>query len=170
MTRAVTTALLEAGQIAQVFPLVRARLPGIDLPRWRRHASTRVRKVEAEGRPARPSPIRQGIVVAWSERGYACGLAEFRIHNDLGHGRTLAVDQVMAIDLLDPAVVVHALVRDLRVIAAENGCAALHLRAAANDENAARALGAEGFVPDDALFCLPLTPAAAPPPWTRALS
>ena len=97
-----------------VFPLLREAVPGLTLAGWLRFA----RRV---GSPKQA--LRAGIVVVRrAPRPMPCGLFIWRRDDDLEHGAVLVAEHLVAIDLLDPAPVMAALVRELEALAKRLGC------------------------------------------------
>ena len=97
-----TIELLPPDQIRSAYPLIREALPGLDLVGWLRFA----RQTAAARRAGR-----SGIVAARRVgRPYPCGLFCYRIDQDVEQGRVLIAEHFVAVDLLEPAVVLAALV------------------------------------------------------------
>ena len=108
---------LAPGEAATVFPLMREAVPGLELKTWLKFARriNTPRRVAQCGimvvqRPARPMP---------------CGLFVYRREEDLTNGPTLVAEHLVALDLLDPAPVMRALIDELERLAHELGCAAI---------------------------------------------
>lgn len=100
-----TIELLPPDQIRSAYPLIREALPGLDLVGWLRFA----RQTAAARRAGR-----SGIVAARRVgRPYPCGLFCYRIDQDVEQGRVLIAEHFVAVDLLEPAVVLAALVAEL---------------------------------------------------------
>lgn len=136
-----------------VFPLIREAIPTLDLSAWLRFA----RQVTT-GRPAAPA----GIVVAKrTGRSFPCGLFCYRVEQDLERGRTLTADHFVAVDLLEPAAVLDALVHELDALAARLRCTAV--RGIVHGRQAALAgeLSAAGHALEASLFGRSLAPQGA---------
>jgi len=103
--------------IRSAFPLIREALPNLDLPGWLRF----VRQTNAARRTGRA-----GVMVARrAGRPYPCGLFCYRVDQDVARGRVLIAEHFVAIDLLEPAVVLAALVGELDLLGARLGCNAV---------------------------------------------
>ncbi len=108
---------LTPDQAATVFPLVREAIPGLELRAWLRFA----RRVSAPRRAER-----EGIIVVVRQpRHLPCGLFVYRRETDLSRGPVLVAEHFVAVDLLDPAPVMHALVEELDALARRLGCRAI---------------------------------------------
>jgi hypothetical protein len=108
---------LSRDQVRAVYPLVREAFPPLNLSTWLRFA----RQMIGPHRGARC-----GIIAARREgRAYPCGLFCYRVEDDLKLGKVLIADHFVAVDLLDPAAVLAALVEELDVLAERLGCQAV---------------------------------------------
>jgi hypothetical protein len=103
--------------IAQAYPLIQAALPEVSLDAWVDFARALMHPRD------RPDSGLLGVV---SEQGYLTGLSSYRVARDLLHGRTLAADHFVAIDLFDRRAVVHALADAIEALAREQQCRAVH--------------------------------------------
>ena len=111
------TETLSPDQIRSAYPLIREALPGLDLAGWMRF----VRQTTAARRTGRA-----GIIVARRiGRPYPCGLFCYRVDHDLEQGRVLVAEHFVAVDLLEPAAVLAALVGALDALGARLGCNAV---------------------------------------------
>lgn len=112
-----TIELLGPDQFRSAYPLIREALPGLDLSGWLRFG----RQTAAARRAGRA-----GIVAARrASRPYPCGLFCYRVDQDLAQGRVLIAEHFVAIDLLEPAVVLAALVAELDRLGPSLGCNAV---------------------------------------------
>ncbi len=103
--------------IRSAFPLIREALPNLDLPGWLRF----VRQTKAVR-----NAEKAGVMIARrSGRPYPCGLFCYHVDRDLARGRVLIAEHFVAIDLLEPAVVLAALVGELDSLGARLGCNAV---------------------------------------------
>src|SRR5262249_43163901 len=94
--------MLSRDQLRSVYPLVREAGPTIGPAPWLRFAR------QLTG-PRRPGQC--GIVAARREgREFPSGLFCYRVEDDLKLGKVLIADHFVAVDLLDPAAVLAALV------------------------------------------------------------
>lgn len=139
-----TVGPLDARDARAVFPLIREASPTVALPRWLSY----VRQVTS-GRLAGQA----GIVVARRVgRPYPCGLFCYRVENDLERGRVLTADHFVAVDLLDPAAVLDALVRELEALGARLGCSAVRGVVHGQQTDLAGGLSAAGHALEASLF------------------
>lgn len=135
---------LDARDARAVFPLIREASPAVALPRWLSY----VRQVTS-GRLAGQA----GIVVARRVgRPYPCGLFCYRVENDLERGRVLTADHFVAVDLLDPAAVLDALVAELEALGARLGCSAVRGVVHGTQTDLAGGLSAAGHALEASLF------------------
>jgi hypothetical protein len=130
--RELTTHPLTIDQIDQVFPLVQASLPRLQLEDWRAFGRDKIR-ASATGS--------EGIQSVVAEQNYIAGLCIYRIEAILSHGPALIADHFMALDLFDRPAVAHALAGFLEELGRRRGCTALHTNIA---EGAERSQGASG--------------------------
>jgi hypothetical protein len=131
-----TVETLRPDQIRSVYPLIRATMPAIDLQAWVRFA----RQLTPQRRSGQ-----SGIVAARrAGRDYPCGLFCYRVDNDLEHGRVLIAEHFVAVDLLDPAGVLDALVAELEALGKRLGCTAIRSVVHGGEEDVAGGLSAAG--------------------------
>ncbi|ODU60136.1 MAG: hypothetical protein ABS99_03100 [Acetobacteraceae bacterium SCN 69-10] len=97
--------------------MIREALPGLDLKTWLRFA-------HRIAQPRRPG--QSGIIVVHRRpRPLPCGVFTWRCEHDLVHGEILIAEHFVAVDLLDPAPVMAALVAELDLLARRLGCTAI---------------------------------------------
>src|SRR5262249_35742180 len=109
--------MLSRDQLRSVYPLVREAVPAIGLTTWLRFAR------QLTG-PRRAGQC--GIVAARREgREFPSGLFCYRVEDDLKLGKVLIADHFVAVDLLDPAAVLAALVEELDRLAKRLACQAV---------------------------------------------
>jgi hypothetical protein len=138
-----TVAPLTPDMFRTAYPLVRDAVPELDLTDWLRFARY----------AASPARRNQGILVAWRRRQpFPCGLCCWKNGRDLDHGQVLTAEHVIAVDILDPASLVDALLRELEVIAARLGCRALRSVVRPNSPVLSTRLLAGGHEPAARLF------------------
>lgn len=118
MGRPLSVRTLTAKQIAQAFPLVRAIVPDLTLENWLDYAKA---IAKADGME------RGGVVAAQDERGYIFGLFCYKIQYDICHGRTLAIENMVALDMVDRSGAMEALMGALDRIARQKGCQYVHI-------------------------------------------
>lgn len=119
MERRFTVKPLPASRIDTVFPLVQAAMPGLTLAHWRQFAANAATPTGSATSP--------GILVVENERGYIQGFCTFRVQHDLRHGTIIAVDDLVALDLVNGEAVAAALVQALEERARRLGCGAVQL-------------------------------------------
>ncbi len=140
------TELLSREQIRAVYPLVREAVPTLDLTEWLRFA----RQLTGSRRAGQC-----GIVAARREgRAFPCGLFCYRVENDLKLGKVLIADHFVAIDLLDPAAVLAALVEELDNLAKRLGCQAVRSLVHGGAPDLKDGLHAAGHRPEGALLLM----------------
>ncbi len=92
-------------------------MPNLDLEGWLRFT-----KQTAAARKAG----RAGIIAARrTGRAHPCGLFCYRVDHDLEQGRVLVAEHFVAVDLLEPEVVLAALVAELDALGRRLGCNAV---------------------------------------------
>jgi hypothetical protein len=138
--------VLSRDQIRSVYPLVREAVPTLDLSTWLRFAR------QLTG----PRRLGQcGIVVARREgRLFPCGLFCYRVENDLKLGKVLVADHFVAVDLLEPAAVLAALVEELDNLGKRLGCRAVRSLVHGGAPDLEGGLYAAGHRPDGASLLL----------------
>ena len=119
-----------------MFPLVREAIARVTLRDWLRFA-----KRAANPRRAQHEGI---IVVVRQPRALPCGLFVYRRENDLTRGAVLVAEHFVAVDVLDPAPVMAALVAELDTLARRLGCTAIRAMVLSSHSLVARGLRAAG--------------------------
>jgi hypothetical protein len=138
--------VLSRDQIRAVYPLVREAVPTLDLSTWLRFAR------QLTG-PRRAGQC--GIVAARREgRAFPCGLFCYRVEDDLKLGKVLIADHFVAVDLLDPAAVLTALVEELDSLGKRLGCVAVRSLVHGGVPDVEDGLYAAGHRPDGASLLL----------------
>lgn len=108
---------LKAEQIRLLYPILREQESGVGLDEWIRFAQRVLANAKRHN---------EGIIVAsWAPRRFPCGMVCYRRDNDLQFGHVLTAEHFIAMDLLDPARVLTAMMRTLDTIAAELNCGAV---------------------------------------------
>jgi hypothetical protein len=133
---------LASGEAATVFPLMREAVPGLELKTWLRFA----RRVNGSRRAAQCGII----VVQRRARPMPCGLFVYHREDDLTHGPTLVAEHIVALDLLDPAPVMRALIEELDRLAKELGCSAIRAMVLGQESLVATGLREAGHRPEGA--------------------
>lgn len=138
--------VLSRDQIRSLYPIVREAVPSIDLSTWLRFAR------QLTG-PRRSGQC--GIVAARREgRLFPCGLFCYRVEEDLKLGKVLVADHFVAVDLLNPASVLSALVEELDRLAERLGCHAVRSLVHGGVPHLKGGLYAAGHEPEDASLLL----------------
>jgi hypothetical protein len=133
---------LAPGEVGTVFPLMREAVPGLALKTWRQFA----RRFNAPRRAAHCGII----VVRRQPRPMPCGLFVYRREDDLAHGPTLVAEHIVALDLLDPAPVMRALIEELDRLAKGMGCSAIRAMVLGQESLVATGLREAGHHPEGA--------------------
>lgn len=151
MPQALSVKPLDRREVEQAFPLVEALHPEITLATWRQFAARHIPAAdEAEpgpdgGRPdgmrpqagearsdaahkAAPEAATSGILAVKFGTRIIHGLAAFQVRDTLGHGRTLVVEEFVALALLDTESVAERLLDSLERLAVAHGCDAIHIQ------------------------------------------
>jgi hypothetical protein len=138
--------LLSRERIRAVYPLVREAVPTLDL-------STLLRFARQQTDPRRLGQC--GIVAARREgRSFPCGLFCYRVEDDLKLGKVLNAHHFVAVDLLDPAAVLAALVEELDGLGKRLGCQAVRSLVHGGTRELEGGLYAAGHRPDEASLLL----------------
>ncbi|AWJ88579.1 hypothetical protein Sp245p_01680 [Azospirillum baldaniorum] len=106
-------------QIDQAYPLVRAIFPDLPVEQWRAFAAALIGPVDT---PATPT----GIMTVQNARGYLHGLFSYAIAEHLRHGRILAVENFVVLDLFDMTGPAETLLHSMDRLARSHGCTAIH--------------------------------------------
>jgi len=141
-------------QVRVLYPLVREAVPGLELKTWLQFA----RRI---GNPRRRD--QEGIIVVLREhRLMPCGLFFYRRHADLEHGEMLVAEHFVAVDVLDPAPVMNALVTELDRLANRLGCNAIRTVVLGATSAAATRLTEAGHRPAGAMLFKPVEIGGSP--------
>lgn len=111
---------LAPDRIFLAYPLVRSALPEVDLEDWTAFAE----HVLAGGARGAES----GILTVENESGVIIGLVAYQCRHDLELGRVLAVDRLIAFELIDRRGVAELIVEALEAEAERLGCRAIQTR------------------------------------------
>lgn len=121
--------LLDHRQIDQAFPVIQSILPELSIERWRAFTAEQM-AVAAEATAGvvaqDPGCPPSGIMTVQTRRGYIYGLFSFAVHQHLRHGRVLAVENFVVLDLIDRSPAAAALMQAMDRLAHANRCAAIH--------------------------------------------
>jgi hypothetical protein len=138
--------VLSREQIRSVYPLVREAVPALELSAWLRFA----RRLSGKGRGGQ-----SGVIVARREgRTFPSGLFCYRVELDLALGKVLIADHFVAVDLLEPAAVLAALVEELDRLAKRLGCQAVRSLVHGGAPDLEGGLYAAGHRPEGSSFLL----------------
>jgi hypothetical protein len=143
-----TVELLRSDQARSVFPLIREAAPNLTLSEWLRFA-----RQLTSGRRANLAGI---MAARRSGRDYPCGLFCYRVHQDLERGKVLEAEHFVAVDLLDPAAVLTALVSELEGLGRRLGCSAVRSIVHGQKSEVSDGLAAAGHAPNAHLLLKPL--------------
>ncbi len=106
---------LRASEVRQAYPLIQLIVPCLTLEEWIRH----VEALSTGGHG--------GIVSAHGEDGYIYGLLCYRIARELGRGRALVVEHLVALDMFDRSTAIQTLIGAVERIARDHHCAQVQL-------------------------------------------
>jgi hypothetical protein len=135
---------LSPDQIHTVYPLIREAVPTLDLAGWIRFARQLIR-------PRRD--VQGGIITIRRDgRDFPCGLFCYRVEEDLKLGRVLTADHFVAVDLLDPAAVLAALVAEIDALGKRLNCCAVRGVVHGGSAELAGGLAAAGHQPEASLL------------------
>lgn len=124
--RSLNIETLSEDRIDQAYPLVHLVRPRLDPTAWRDYAVRVLASADS------------GICVLSDPRKLILGLFVWHVTDDPNHGRTLACDDFVALDIVDNARVAAALADGLEVTARQQGCAAVHTSISAAAGSAAQ--------------------------------
>jgi hypothetical protein len=119
MTDRLVAQLLDSSRADQAFPLAQAAT-GISLERWRAFVAAQSAKSDGPDGAA-------GILLVQDERGYIVGLCSFHRVEDMQRGPSLAVDNLIAVDLLDGSRIAEFLLINLETLARSRGFRAVQI-------------------------------------------
>lgn len=113
---------LTPDRVDATFPVAQAAVPGLTIERWRQFAADAALASPGESATA------PGILVVESERGHVQGFCTYRLQHDIRHGSVLAVNDLVALDLIDDGAIGAAMVDALETRARQFGCGAVRLQ------------------------------------------
>ena len=147
----IVVAPLAPDQIRPAWPLVRVGNPGLSLAQWLRFARRTIRPA-GSGKP-RP----HGVMVARRRgRPLLCGLVCYQRVRDIACGEVLNAGHYIALDIIDPAPVLDALVGAVEALAVELGCSAVRSMVCDNQVALSATLRTGGHAPLAALMTKPV--------------
>ena len=143
-------------QASAVFPLVREAIPGLNLRAWLRFA----RRAADPKRAGRDGII----VVVRAPRTMPGGLFVYRKEAELGHGSVLVAEHFVAVDLLDSAPVMQALIAELDLLAKRLCCGAIRTMVLNPTSSTAALLANAGHRPAGSSLWKDILPSQDKPP------
>jgi hypothetical protein len=117
ITRQLISKSLVEEAIDRAYPTARAATPGLGVADWRRFAQGLIASEPSDG----------GVLTVENRLGTIQGLCSYRFEPALGEGLVCSADNLVALDLIDNAPVLAALLRVLADIARRRGATALRL-------------------------------------------
>lgn len=132
-------------QIGACYPLIREALPNLDQAAWSRLARRLTEPTKSRNRGI--------LVVRRDGRLHACGLFYYRRELDLRLGRLLVADHFVALDLLDPAPVLAALIGAMEKLAVTMNCGAIRSLVHEGSREIADALLSAGHCVEATTLC-----------------
>lgn len=123
---------LALNKINQAYALVRTTRPDLTADGWRAMAMEYLAESPAEASAAR------GVVAVHNDQDYIVGLFCYAACDDMRHGPTLRIENLMALDLFDQAGVMAALLDEIEALAGR-----LQRRAVVAERPACSAPGSE---------------------------
>ncbi len=117
MARQFITKSLASESVDKAFAVARSADFTLTLDQWRSYARGLIERGTAIC----------GVLSLENRAGTIQGLCSYRVESSLGHGAICSVDYLVALDLVDNAVVTAALLKALEELARRNGAAALRL-------------------------------------------
>ena len=138
-------------QIRPAWALVRTGNPELTLAQWLRFARRAVRRLPTG------KPRTHGVMVARRQgRSLLCGLVCYQRVRDMECGQVLNAGHYIAVDIIDPAPVLGALVSAMEALAAELGCSAVRSMISDNQAALSAMLRTGGHAPLAALMTKPV--------------
>jgi len=133
MVRKLDAVPLTRQTASQVFPLAQSLVPHLDLEGWLAFAH---RAIAAAGSG--------GIIGLRDDLGYFHGFFGYFVRHDGLGGPVLAIEHAAAMDLLDRAGSAAVLAQEIESVAAQLGCADVHVHLRPAQRRLRRLLEAEG--------------------------
>ena len=127
---AITVSTFTPADADAAFGLARLAFPDLTASQWRKL----VRRWTMSERPT------AGAIVARDSAGRVVGFAPYGVRDDLCRGRTLWVDRVVAVSLIDSAPAVRVMAKALSDKARTLGCVRLKVETAPSDRALRQAL------------------------------
>ena len=147
---------LSPGQVRPAWPLVRAGNPSLTLDQWLRFGRRNARP--EPGAKLRPS----GVMVARREpQKHLCGLVCYQKDWDMNAGPVLTAGHFVALDIIDPAPVLDALIGAMEQRAVALGCKAVRSMVYDGQSELSASLITGGHAPEAAMMLKQVTIPAA---------
>lgn len=127
---AITVSTFSPADADAAFGLARLAFPDLTTARWRRL----VRRWTVSERPT------AGAIIARDGAGRVVGFAPYAVRDDLCRTRTLWVDRVVAVSLIDSAPILRVMAKALSDKARSLGCVRLKVETAPSDRALRQAL------------------------------
>ncbi|WP_207480821.1 hypothetical protein [Arenibaculum pallidiluteum] len=118
--RAYVAKTLKPAQVDQAFPVIRTIAPDLGLDSWRGFAAATLDDDACSGDEAG-----RGIMTVQNGRGYIHGLFTYRCAATLLNGRTLHAENLVVLDLFDPAAAAEELLRAMERTARRLNCSTI---------------------------------------------
>lgn len=112
-------------KINQAYALVRTADPRMTAEKWRDIAADFLAADDDDARSTR------GVVTVQNDQGYILGLFCYAACDHLRHGRTLKVENLMAIDLFDTGAAIEVLLQSMTDLAQKSACTAIEVESPA---------------------------------------
>lgn len=135
---------LTSDQVSLAYPLIRQVAPALDLQHW-----TKFARRTADSRRPQSSGI---LVVRRKERPFPCGMVCYRRDHDPAHRAVLTAEYFVAMDMLDSAGALEALVGELEAAARRLGCRAMRTLLQGGDAGMVDRLKQANYQPDGKLL------------------
>jgi hypothetical protein len=147
MRRSLDAANLSTADIEPAFALIQALHPSLTLDNWRGFAIPLV---------DRDLLAQSGLAGVRNEAGYLCGLFVYRVEPDLAHERSLVVDVIAALDVVDARLVIRAMTDAMQATARRFGCGIARIRVNHNQKGLGVYLRKSGLKVDGELLSMPM--------------
>jgi len=142
MARLFTTFALSSLEVMLAYPLVNAALPDVDLGRWREFAESM----------SSGYPDSRGLLGMRGGGDYLCGVMVYRADQDLRHGRVLAINLFVALDLINQVSALRTLLDVAEAKARELKCDVVHIRVGVNHKSLTESIVNAGYTADAVLL------------------
>jgi hypothetical protein len=110
-------------KVNQAYAVVRTADPRVTAEKWRADAARFLSPDESEEKSTR------GVVTVQNDQGYILGLFCYAACDHLRHGRTLKVENLIALDLFDSVGAIDVLLRSMADLAQKSACTMIEANA-----------------------------------------